>query len=226
MHLQSYIQQTRTMQSSAWVLQRNQNNRGEVLIHIESSSFRRVDTAAEQATPLSPKVQKVVQKKESESIHRFSKYRKTVSNIRQSHLMTKPRTNACSLVFFHNIELAYEGGQITKSEPRVGCVCYVIHQRDRDQRCVKEHIEMPARFHSRFCVSKQRCIKPSIPQLWRRRSQILDGAKVTQYLQKQGRQEKWVEMDKWYKKWTSGLFVSTSCGCCQAESVSSEPNMR
>lgn len=52
---------------------------------------------------------------------------KTVSNIRQSHLMTKPRTYACiCFCFLYNIELAYKGRQITKSKSHVSFIHYIL----------------------------------------------------------------------------------------------------
>lgn len=78
---------------------------------------------------------------------------KTVSNIRQSHLMTKPRTYACICFFLYNIELAYKGRQITKSKSHVSFIHYILigeGGEERDHCCVKEYIEMPAKFHSRL----------------------------------------------------------------------------
>lgn len=67
--------------------------------------------------------------------------------------MTKPRTYACIYVLFflYNIELAYKGRQITKSKSHVSFIHYIlIREGGRDHCCVKEYIEMPAKFHSRL----------------------------------------------------------------------------
>lgn len=57
--------------------------------------------------------------------------------------------------FLYNIELAYKGRQITKSKSHVSFIHYIlIRERgrgeERDHCCVKEYIEMPAKFHSRL----------------------------------------------------------------------------
>lgn len=64
--------------------------------------------------------------------------------------------------FFHNIELAYKGRQVTKSKSHVGCIHYIfIRERGRegDHCCVKEYIEMPTRFHSQFVPHKSMWLK-------------------------------------------------------------------
>lgn len=99
-----------------WVpeyLKGKQKNKGKVSIH-NRSRFQRVNTAARTASAVVfPKVQNVVQKK-SLTVSRISEHpylyisffspsswnTETVSNIRQSYLMTKPRTNACIIFCF------------------------------------------------------------------------------------------------------------------------------
>lgn len=50
---------------------------------------------------------------------------KTVSNIRQSHLMTKPRTDACSFVFSIILSLHTKADRL-QNQNHVGCIHYIF----------------------------------------------------------------------------------------------------
>lgn len=147
MHLLSFIQQTRNMKTSAWVLKKG-NNKGKILIHI-NSHLGIVNTAANNAG----KVQNVVQKKdrllaESQSIHSLE-YRKTVSNVRQSHLRTRTRNVGMHLCFpWIILSLHTKADGLQNQKPHVGRLHHIFTSGGGG-------IEMLTRFHGRPAVPRK-----------------------------------------------------------------------
>lgn len=149
MHLQSYIQQTGKMQMSAWVSERKTkeqrkgfNSQQVTLPESQYSSQNSQCSCVSQGTKCCPEERSDCLQNIRASIFVYFLFfppsswnTETVSNIRQSYLMTKPRTNACIIIIFlsHNIELAYKGRQITKLKSHVRCNPSHIHQRGRGE---------------------------------------------------------------------------------------------
>lgn len=73
--------------------------------------------------------------------------------------MTKPRTYACSFVFFIILSLHTKADRLQNQNHMSVVLITYSSEREGDHCCVKEYIEMPTRFHSRFVPHKSMWLK-------------------------------------------------------------------
>lgn len=73
--------------------------------------------------------------------------------------MTKPRTYACSFVFFIILSLHTKADRLQNQNHMSVVFITYSSERERDHCRLKECIEMPTRFHSQFVPHKSMWLK-------------------------------------------------------------------